>query len=331
MAKLTRIELLESVRSAIHESDWHVAILDSQKPFQLLVHRDEQSYRVRVYIWNITHGGGAQRPSNEYRIQVTGTNQFIQNPSEKTLILGWWDEVGVFAGFDYSKHSGILGSSPSFQIRQDCLEDAYRNGFAPCEKENQEIAVTFRADFMAEYIQNLETLHTFGAIQSDFDMLQRVAAESSTIDESELEIVTLERRESVYSVRRKLRSSSFRSRVLAAYERQCAFCGLQLNLVQAAHIIPVSHDDSNDETYNGIAACHLHHAAYDQGLITFDETFRIIINEDQFASFQANNLAGGSDEFRSGLRPLIVLPPAHNDRPRAELVQIANNLRRWSL
>ena len=125
--KLTKEQLLETVVAAIRDSGWNVLYLSEGHPFQLQMYRGDQSFRLRIYIWNITHGGGSARPADEYRIQVTGVHQFEQQPGEKTIILGWWAEAGVFAGFDVRKHSAPLGFSPSLQIRRGALELAARD------------------------------------------------------------------------------------------------------------------------------------------------------------------------------------------------------------
>src|SRR5258708_32579070 len=110
MARLTKYELLENIVRSIYDSGWNVLYSGNteEPPFRLQIYREEESYKLRIYIWNLTHGGGQARPQDEYRIQVTGTNHFEQAIGEKTLILGWWGEVEVFAGFDVRKHAGQL-------------------------------------------------------------------------------------------------------------------------------------------------------------------------------------------------------------------------------
>jgi hypothetical protein len=65
--------------------------------------RDVERERVKCYIWNITPGG-KNRPADEYRVQPTGVAKFEPGPGTKTLILGWWEDVGVFAGWDVREH-----------------------------------------------------------------------------------------------------------------------------------------------------------------------------------------------------------------------------------
>lgn len=142
MSRHRKYALLDRVVKATTDSGWNVLYTATihEHPFRLQVYREDESYRVRIHIWHLTHGGGRKRPQNEYRIQITGTNRFEQTPGEKTLVLGWWEEIDVFAGFDVRKHTGTLGRSPSIQIREEYLRKAYINGFSPCDKGNQEIA-----------------------------------------------------------------------------------------------------------------------------------------------------------------------------------------------
>ncbi len=131
MAGLNKTELFEVVIDAVGESGWNVLYIApaSVHPFQLQVYRGNEGYQLRIYIWTLTHGGGSARPADEYRIQITGVDQIQTFPGERTLLLGWWEPKGVFAGFDARKHSGPLGRSPSIQIRRPCLEQAQTAGF----------------------------------------------------------------------------------------------------------------------------------------------------------------------------------------------------------
>lgn len=69
------------------------------------------------------------------------------------------------------------------------------------------------------------------------------------------------------------RSAGFRKAVLAAYDFQCAACGLRINIsdigvtiVDAAHLVPFA-ESLNDHPTNGISLCKNHHWAMDKHLI----------------------------------------------------------------
>ena len=255
MARLRKPDLFRVVERAILDSGWsflHLSAPD-EHPARYQVYKDEKSFRVKIYIWNLTHGGGTMRAADEYRIQITalpeptGSQQFIPEIGGKTLILGWWSEIGVFAGFDYNFHKAPLGSSPSIQIRENALHAAHRNGFAPHNRGNGELAIAFRSDFIATYIENLEALHGSGTKLAEIEILEKIGEDPEKVDDANIEKeIPRERQYAVVSTKRALRDINFRDRVLTAYKHQCAMCGVQLKLLDAAHILPVNHPDSTE-------------------------------------------------------------------------------------
>ena len=333
MAKHRKYDLLDVIVQSIYDSGWNVLYVDniSSHPFLLKIYNNEESYLLRIYIWNLTHGGGAARPKDEYRIQITGTDHFEQQVGEKTLILGWWSDVGVFASFDYSKHTGKLGFSPSIQIREEYLRKALINGFSPCDKGNNEIAIAFRPDFFISYVQSLEQLHGFGTSKKDFNVLETVSNKPLELNTELIEQVSKQRQTAVIQLSKKLRDASFKARVLTAYGNKCAFSGMQLKLVEAAHILPVSHYNSTDDTANGIALSVLYHRAYDKGLVTFNEQYQIIVNEIEMKKIRKIGFDGGMKKFTKDLRPIIYVPPTIKDRPYLDFVREANKLRGWKI
>lgn len=331
MARHRKYDLLEIIVHSINDCGWNVLYIGdiSQHPFILKIYNNEESYLLRIYVWNLTHGGGAARPKDEYRIQITGTDHFEQNDSEKTLILGWWGEVGVFAGFDYRKHTGRLGFSPSMQIREENLRKALLNGFSPCDKGNSEIAVAYRPDFFVSYVQSLEQLHGFGTSKKDFEILETVSDPLLELNTELIDQVSKHRQTTIVQLKKKLRDTSFTTRVLTAYGNKCAFSGMQLKLIDAAHIVPVSSEKSTDDTANGIALSALYHRAYDRGLITFNEKYQITVNVNEINRLKELGFDGGMSKFTKDLRPIINVPPAVSDRPNITFIKEANRLRGW--
>ena len=118
---------------------------EGEHPASYQIMEDAGSYRARVYIWNLTFGGRVALP-DEWRIQVTGLpevgggQRFVPEVGGKTIILGWCEELGVFAAYDVNKHLGVLGGSPSIQIRQPAVEAARLNGLAAHFKGEEEVA-----------------------------------------------------------------------------------------------------------------------------------------------------------------------------------------------
>jgi putative restriction endonuclease len=63
-------------------------------------------------------------------------------------------------------------------------------------------------------------------------------------------------------------------------------------LNEAAHIIPVSHEGSTDETSNGLSLGALHHRAYDMCLATLNQQYQIINNDSKFNELRELGLDG---------------------------------------
>lgn len=161
MARLTKAKLIGLIRSAVEQGGWTVTSLSgpADHPFRFEMTKGPVRHRVRTYIWNMTHGGGAKRPRDEYRIQITKVPQFEPEPDGSTLILGWSEGFGVFAGFDIAHHARPLGASPSIQIGGGALKQAGVDGIAAQAKGNHEVAVAVRPDHLVAYILNRDDAH----------------------------------------------------------------------------------------------------------------------------------------------------------------------------
>jgi putative restriction endonuclease len=333
MPILDKRQLHEKIVESIQSAGWNVIYISplNSRPFNIRIYNENESYMLKIYIWNLTHGGKT-RSRDEYRIQVK-VERFQQEIGYKTLVLGWWDDVGVFGGFDVRRHGGHLGYSSSIQISREALRRASINSVSAHDKGNNEIAIAFTPEFFVDYVRNLELLHGFGDSVDDLERLETVIEqaqdESVILNESDFEQVSSVRQSVVKIVTQKVRQSGFQKRVLTAYNYRCAFCSIQLKLVDAAHIIPVAHETSNDFTSNGLTLCPLHHRAYDKALITIDETYQTLVNENKMQYLQTIGHDGGMEKFCKDLRPIIHLPPAVHDRPNINYIRKANKLRGW--
>ncbi|OJV53117.1 MAG: hypothetical protein BGO31_05020 [Bacteroidetes bacterium 43-16] len=98
-----------------------------------------------------------------------------------------------------------------------------------------------------------------------------------------------------------VRSGLFKRYIPRLYKDTCAMTGMRMrttfryNFIDACHIIPfaVTHDD---KVSNGIALCPNLHRAFDRGLVSIDEHYRVLvsshINEDKAHPYSLNNLQG---------------------------------------
>lgn len=80
-----------------------------------------------------------------------------------------------------------------------------------------------------------------------------------------------------------LRSHIFRKAVLEIYDGRCAFSGMKLEfgknatLVDACHIIPFA-DAQGDTITNGIALSPTIHRAFDRGLVSVSDDYRVLVH-----------------------------------------------------
>lgn len=79
----------------------------------------------------------------------------------------------------------------------------------------------------------------------------------------------------------KVREAGFRHVIMSIYNYTCSVCTMRIltlegaSVVDAAHIVPFS-VSANDDIRNGIALCKLHHWSFDEGLISIDDSYRVM-------------------------------------------------------
>ena len=85
-----------------------------------------------------------------------------------------------------------------------------------------------------------------------------------------------------YTVSSPKREEAFRHLVLKEYDCCCAICETKFhleNLIEAtaAHIVP-KHKKGTDDPRNGLALCHTHHWAFDVGIFSIDDDYRVLLS-----------------------------------------------------
>lgn len=266
---------------------------------------------LRIFLWNATPGGPAGvRADSEYRVQTTrpGDVPFLVSGGPRTLLLGYHEELGVFAAWDVRFHANP-GSSSSLQIPLETLEEAASAGFASNRRDlsggEEEVVVAFSPEGLRTYIEILPSLETAVATSSDAS-LGEVITSGEEPPEEDLPPEE-ERRVAVRTVAVLVRDRRFRSRVISAYGGRCAFCGVGLGITDAAHIQPVR-DGGPDAVANGVCACPTHHRAFDRGFITIADDLRIELNHELVDSL--GYPAAEIEEFEARLNEKLAAPQA---------------------
>jgi putative restriction endonuclease len=90
------------------------------------------------------------------------------------------------------------------------------------------------------------------------------------------------------TVRIRLVQSFFREAVLSSYNFACSMCRLNIvKLLNASHIIPWSVEKKRrGDPRNGLSLCALHDRAFDRGLISIDDKYRILLSKELKAEYR---------------------------------------------
>lgn len=303
------------------------------RPARIRVVTTEKRTECLIFLWTITPGGGGEgvRPARERRIQITNVARLPMEPGVRTLLGGWSAEFEVYAFWDARRHTQFSVNSPSLQVSADTLETAQAMGITTQLRptlEGQEVVVSVSPASLLWYLENGMPLHN--AEEDATAVVELINAtpevERNFVDSSKSEIQTARRYDLVETMR-AYRDAKFRPAVLQAYNYKCAVCYCDLKLVDAAHILPVSHSSSTDEVTNGIALCRLHHGAYDNALLGIQSTYQIVINPLCTRRLEEIGLATGLEQFRSTLPEVIRVPFSIEARPDPALLRLGLHVR----
>jgi putative restriction endonuclease len=119
-------------------------------------------------------------------------------------------------------------------------------------------------------------------------------------------------------VRARLHQEGFRQRVIRAYQQKCAICRLrQLELLDAAHILPDTDPRSQPIVPNGLALCRLHHAAFDRNVLGVRPDYHVEIRRDVLDEIDGPMLVHGLQGFQDAT---LLVPRAVRLRPNRDFL-----------
>jgi putative restriction endonuclease len=231
----------------------------------------------------------------------------------------------MYAGFDLSQHRTFTVGSPSVQIDIRTVEEAEATGLSFAQKTNSEIAIGIRPDQLLGYTLNAAQLHSLGADAKAVSLL-RLAVDLKPLPSSQMDEIPLERMRVVQTISTLSRDSSFRKAVLSSYNNTCAVSATQLQLVDAAHILPVGAKGSSDRIQNGVCLAPTYHRAYDLGIIYIDDRYVVKANSAKLDQLRLLRLDRGERQLVASLGPLS-LPKLRDDWPSIDMIRQANAFR----
>lgn len=121
-----------------------------------------------------------------------------------------------------------------------------------------------------EFFQDWESM----AFESEMRMAKMTEAESDNIP-----IKKGETKNSLVKVR--VNQNFFRKMILTSYNNLCCITGIDnIELLVASHIVPWANDEKNRmNPMNGLCLNALHDRAFDKGLMTIDEGYKVIVSK----------------------------------------------------
>ncbi|MFB8830733.1 HNH endonuclease [Azotobacter sp. CWF10] len=211
--------------------------------------------------------------------------------------------------------AGLIGRTPSALAMKLCnfasLDPAIvasgRKGLAGASRLDRQIWELFQADWEG---LAMECAYLRQALRAERGLPSEEADEAAELPED----FTGATRQVL--VEQRIKQQFFRRAVLGSYVGRCCMSGLsEPRLLIASHIVPWRQDPANRlNPANGLCLSALHDRAFDQGLLSLDDEYRILL---------AEPLCRAVDPFvRQVLQPLAGRPIALPERflPEARFV-----------
>ncbi|MCZ2109775.1 MAG: hypothetical protein LC118_09450, partial [Dehalococcoidia bacterium] len=227
-----------------------------------------------VYLWTLTRdASSAGRPPDEFKIQLIlpalmqgrgARGSLDLEDVEVTLLLGFSPELGVFCAWEASRYTDFAYSANA-QVKEALLLEAQESGWAvaeprPKKGQEPEVRVAFTPGNLPHFIKVAKEADDKGLVADDrMNWFLRQAPDLA--GEPRLPRgAPPEPSEQIRAKRLTLRlerDRKFAVTVRKEYGSACVVCGLQLEIVEGAHIIPAGETGGVDEGWNGLCYARL--------------------------------------------------------------------------
>lgn len=314
-------------------------LLDSKNP--VLFSLNGKTYS--AHISYVHDAGNGRTNEDEARIQLRRSVIDLQRERQKKgvdpLFIGFFNNGEAFAGWSAAHVFSLKAQNMvSIYTRKSHYEKALEQGGICRVFHSNNLGintneVSFPINVLGFYVENSVELHKI----AELNEFREVINSSSEILEvendnvfDEIEILDMGAREKVvFTIKRVAykRTKSFSNSVIAAYDATCAVCGRQLNLIQAAHIVPHCHPKGNDLVTNGIALCVEHHALYDKAILLPNYDGKLHLNESKIEFLSAIGQAKGVESLQVFNNRNFETPKNENHHPKKEFLQLGFEIR----
>ena len=177
------------------------------------------------------------------------------------------------------KLAGLIGRTPgavamklsNFASLDPAITGTGRKGLEGASNLDREIWDEFHADWEAL------------AVESEL-LRRKLDADVQPMDDAEEQLMPEDFAGETRKVvtEQRIKQSFFRRAVLSSYRGRCCMSGLtETRLLIASHIVPWSRDKANRlNPSNGLCLSAIHDRAFDKGLITLTDDFKIMVSEE---------------------------------------------------
>ena len=301
-----RTGLINDLVAAVGGNLVRIVDLRDGWPSLIAVRVAEEEIPVSVHISPVS---SMSRGPEEIRFQNPGNTRPIQSvDGSLPLLLGIVKSQSglLIVGADAERR---LGFTTRFSVlfRKLLVQEATDLGWASHASTTGENIFAFRPFLFPLYVE--QRLNSFGLKADD---VTRLIGASGDLDDP-----TAQDRARI-ATSRLVRDEKFRVAVVSAYDARCAMCDLDLDLVVAAHILPVKASGSMDIVPNGVALCENHHRLFDSHRVCISpDSFRIHLHPILATRARQDDV---SRQFVEALNPVLRTPAVTALQPDPEML-----------
>jgi putative restriction endonuclease len=262
---------------------------------------------VRIYLYTVTRDRSTTgRPPGEHKIQLIVDGQGRDSRASlivddtQTALLGYSPDFGVFVGWEPRLYFDFAFSA-NVQVREPLLAEARNNGWAVAEpralKKSTEVRVAFSAGNLLAFLRASRDADKQGLRDKwrEAHMLTKVPSYKASplpTKKAMIDNYVNQERQRLTSTRLS-RSSKFGPLIKNQFDYCCAVCGVQLEIVEAAHIIPVNDAYGSDAIWNGLSMCPNHHTLFDAKRFVIHSSLEIEVDQEATTFLVESGRASG--------------------------------------
>ena len=187
---------------------------------------------------------------------------------------------------DIVRVAAILGRTPSslamklvnFASLDPSITSTGRKGLGNASRADKAIWDEFNADWEALAVES--EIHLKDLVKKSGGVVSESQKDEDYLDETNYAGAT-----KAVQIQARIKQSFFRRAVLSSYKQRCCITNIsEPRLLVASHIVPWKSDAKNRlNPRNGLCLSALHDKAFDRGLITLTDEFRILVSPTLYA------------------------------------------------